>query len=214
MVVYYSGWALDPATHQPASTILIADGDRVVGTVKPSIDRREIAVAFHQLRSVSGFRYMAVFDPAVHPSGYLVGGDGLAHPLGGPPAGSAAALRLPDGSQVRVAPTVAGYLEVHDADVYTVGELQLPSGINLRDYDLAMLSSTGGLGGANVTLTDQPGNRDHDISARWLDKAGSRLTLRVGSCPQWYGYDASKPLYFMQRGGPAVTSVTLSAIRR
>ena len=213
MVVYYSGWALDPATREPASTVLIADGDRVVGTVKPSIDRREIAVAFHQLRSVSGFRYMAVFDPGVHPSGYLVGADGLAHPLGGSPAGTAAVLSLPDGSQVRVAPTVAGYLEVHNADVYTVGELQLPRGINLRDYDLAKLSSTGGLGGANVTLTDQPGNRYHDISARWLDKSGSRLTLRVGSCPQWYGYDASKPFYVMQSGGPQVTSVTLSAIR-
>jgi hypothetical protein len=213
MVVDYAGWALDPGTHQPASTVLIADGDRVVGTVQPSIDRREIAMSFHQLKSVSGFRYMAVFDPGIHPSAYLVGGDGLAHPLGGLPAGSAAALRLPDGSQVRVAPTVAGYLEVHHADVYTVGQLQLPSGISLRDYDLATLSSTGGLGGARVALTDQPGHLYHDISASWLDKAGSRLALRVGSCPQWYGYDASKPLYVMQNGGPQVTSVILSAIR-
>ena len=79
---------------------------------------------------------------------YSVGADGLAHPLRGSPAGPAAALRLPDGSQVRVAPTAGGFLESHNADVYTVGELRLPGGIDLRDYDLATLSSTAGLGGA------------------------------------------------------------------
>jgi hypothetical protein len=214
MVVYYSGWAVDPATNRPASTVLIADGQRVVGTVTPSIDRPEIAVSLHQLTSVSGFRYMAALEAAVHPSAYLVGADGLAHPLRGSPAASVDALRLPDGSQVRVAPTAGGNLEVHNADVYTVGEFRLPSGISLRDYDLATLSSSGGLGGANVALTDQPGQLYHDISASWLDQAGPRLNLRVGSCPQWYGYDASKPLYLMQSGGPRVTSVTLSAIRR
>ena len=115
MLVYYSGWAVDPATNRPASTVLIADGDRVVGTVTPSIDRPDVAGYLHQPRSVSGFQYMAMFDAAVQPSAYLVGADGLAHPLGGLPAGSVAALRLPDGSQVRVAPTVGGYLEVHKA---------------------------------------------------------------------------------------------------
>ena len=85
--------------------------------------------------------------------------------------------------------------------------------MTLRDYDLATLSSAGGLGGGKVALTDQPGHPYHDISAIWLDQAGSRLTLRVGSCPQWYGYDPSKPLYVVQSGGPPVTSVTLSAAR-
>jgi len=213
MVVYYSGWAVDPVTNRPASTVLIADGDRVVGTVTPSVDRPDVAWYLHQPRSVSGFQYMASFDAAVHPSAYLVGADGLAHPLRGSPAGSVAALHLPDGSQVRVAPTVGGNLEVHKTDVYTVGEIQLPSGMTLRDYDLAMLSSTGGLGGANVALTDQPGHLYHDISASWLDQAGPRMALRVGSCPQWYGYDPAKPLYVMQSGGPPVTSVTLSTVR-
>ena len=211
-VVNYSGFAVDPATNRPATRVLIADGDRVVGTVTPSIDRPDVAQSLHQPTSVSGFQYNAVFDTAIHPSAYLVGADGLAHPLDGSPAGSVAALRLPDGSQVRVAPTAGGYLEVHNVDVL-VGEIQLPSGITLRDYDLAMLSSTGGLGGANVALTDQPGHPYHEISASWLDQAGPRLTLRVGSCPQWYGYDPSKPLYVMQSGGPPVTSVTLSAMR-
>jgi hypothetical protein len=227
-VVHYSGWALDPATNRPASTILIADGDRVVDTVKPTIDRPDVAKVLHQAvhdmpggglggvhstpTLVSGFQYDAVFDPALHPSAYLVGADGLAHPLGGSPAGPVAALRLPDGTEVKVAPTVGGYLEVHDVDA-VVGEIQLPSGMALRDYDIAMLSSAGGLGGGKVALTDQPGHPYHDISARWFE-AGSRLTLRVGSCPQWYGYDASKPLYVVQSGGPWVTSVTLSAIRR
>ena len=214
LVYYYAGWAIDPVTHRPASMVLIADGDRVVGTVTPWINRPELAQQQRQPTSLSGFQYDGALDPAAHPSAYLIGEDGQAHPLGGSSAGSVAALRMPDGSQVRVAPTAGGELEVHSADVYTVGELQMPGGTDLRDYDLATLSSAGGLGGAAVTLTDQPGNRYHDISARWLDKAGSRLTLRVGSCPQWYGYDASKPLYVMQSGGPPVTSVTLSDIRR
>jgi hypothetical protein len=212
--VHYAGWAIDPATNRPASAVLITDGDRVVGTATPSIDRPDQARRLRQPTSVSGFEYNAMFGAApVQPSAYVLGADGLAHQLGGSPAGSVAALRLSDGSQVSVAPTLGGELEMHTTDVYTVGEVQPPSGMTLRDYDLAMLSSTGGLGGAKVALTDQPGHPYHDISARWLDQAGSRLTLRVGSCPQWYGYDPSKPLYVLQSGGPPVTSVTLSVRR-
>ena len=208
-----TGWAVDPATNLPASTVLIADGDRVVGTVTPTIDRPDVAQAPAPAHVGERLRIQdAMFDAAPdHPAVYSVGADGLAHPLGGSPAGPVAALRLPDGSQVRVAPTAGGCVGPYQADVYTVGELQLPSGIDLRDYDLATLSSTGGLGGANVALTDQ---FLHEISASWLDQAGSSLTLRVGSCPQWYGYDPSKPLYVMQSGGPPVTSVTLSSARR
>lgn len=212
MVVNYSGWAVDPATQRPASRVLIADGDRVVGMVTPSINRPDVAYARHQPSSVSGFQYNAVIDAAVHPSVYLVGADGVAHPLPGSPPGLVATLRLPDGSHARVVPTMAGNLEVHDVNTL-VGELKLPSGMALRDYDLAMLSSTGGLGGATVALTDQPDRPNHEISATWLDRAGPHLTVRVGSCPQWYGYDPSKPLYVMQSGGPPVTSVTLSAAR-
>ncbi len=210
-VVHFNGWAVDPATNLPASTVLIADGDRVVGTVTPTIARPDVAKYLHQPTSVSGFETGAMFDAAPdHQAAYSVGADGLAHPLRGSPAGPVAALRLPDGSQVRVAPTAGGF-ENHKADVYTVGEIRLPRGIDLRDYDLATLSSTGGLGGANVALTDQA---LHEISASWLDQAGPSLTLRVGSCPQWYGYDPSKPLYVMQSGGPPVTSVTLSSAWR
>jgi hypothetical protein len=210
-VVHYSGWAVDPATNLPASTVLITDGDRVVGTVTPTLKRPDVAKYLHQPTSVSGFKYGAIFDAApVHPAAYSVGADGLAHPLRGLPAGSVTVLRLPDGSQVRVAPTTGGNFGDYQADVIMVGELQLPSGIDLRDYDLATLSSTGGFGGATVALTDQ---LLHEISASWLDQAGSSLTLRVGSCPQWYGYDPSRPLYVMQSGGPPITSVTLSAMR-
>ena len=212
-VVNFSGWAVDPATNRPATSVLVADGDRVIGRVTPSVDRPDVAQHLHQPKSVSGFRYRATFDRPVHPSAYLVGADGVAHPFIGSEAASIAALRLPDGSQVRVASTSGGNLEVHNADVYLIGEVGLPSQLNLRDYDLATLSSTGGLGGAIVALTDQPGHLYHDISASWLDKSGPQLTLRVGSCPQWYGYDPSKPLYVLQSGGPPVTSLTLSAKR-
>ncbi len=209
--VHYVGWAVDPATNQPASTVLIADGDRVVALAVPSMDRPDIAKLLHQPTSVSGFRVM-VEVPPVHPSAYLISADGLAHPLGGSPGAPVAVLRLPGGSPIRVAPTKGGYLDDYHADAYTVGEFQLPSGINLRDYDLATLSSTGGLGGGYVAVTDQPTYPGHEISASWLG-AGPRPTLRVGSCPQWYGYDPGKPLYIMQGGGPPMTSVTLSAIR-
>ena len=218
-VVHYSGWAFDPATNLPASTVLIVDGDRVVGTVKPTIARPDVAKYLDQPTSVSGFQSGAIFDGAPdHEAAYSVGADGLAHPLSGSPAGPVAALRLPDGSRVRVAPTTGGFVDQYKADVSMAGELQLPRGIDLRDYDLATLStglaklsSTGGFGGATVALTDQ---FVHEISASWLDQAGPSLTLRVGSCPQWYGYDPSKPLYVMQTGGPPVTSVTLSTARR
>ena len=214
--VRYSGWAFDPATNLPASTVLIADGDRVVGIVKPTIARSDVARHLHQPQSTPlyGFKYNAMIDAApTHLAVYSLGADGLARPLVGLglPTGSEAVLRLPEGSQVRVTPTIGGYVDQYQTDVYTVGELQLPSGIDLRDYDLATLSSRGGLGGATVALTDQ---FQHEIEGRWLDQAGPSLTLRVGSCPQWYGYDPSKPLYVVQSGGPPVTSVTLSSAMR
>jgi hypothetical protein len=233
--VHYSGWGMDPATHRPAGTVLIAEDDRVVATVTPSIDRPDVAIGLHQTESVSGFQYDALLD-GVHPStAYAVGADGVAHPLYRSPVAPVAFLRLPGGSKVRVEPTMAGYLEDHRANVIpSVAEIQLPSGINLRDYDLATLSSginpsdyriealsfTDGLGGGNVAITDQllsdPSDevpRFHWIMATWVEQSGPRLTLRVGSCPQWYGYDPSKTLYVIQSGGPPVTSITLSAAK-
>jgi hypothetical protein len=215
--------------------VLIAEDDRVVATVTPSIDRPDVAIGLHQAESVSGFQYDAVLD-GVHPStAYAVGADGVAHPLYRSPVAPVAFLREPDGSQVRVEPTMAGYLEDHSADVIpSVAEVQMPSGMNPRDYDLATLSSaidprdyriatlsrTDGLGGGNVAITDQllnnPGDevpRWHRIMATWPEQSGPHLTLRVGSCPQWYGYDPSKTLYVIQSGGPPVTSITLSAAR-
>lgn len=213
MIVHYSGWAVDPTTNRPAATVLVADGDRVLGAVTPTTNRPELARYFHQPNSLSGFHYDAVFDDPVTPSAYLVGADGLAHPLGGSPAPPVTSLRLPDGSHVRVATTGGGHLEVHDANMSQVGEIRLPGGMNLRDYDLATLSAAGQLGGATVALTDRLGDPAHDISATWLDQSGPHLALRAGSCPQWYGYDPSNPLYVVQTGGPMVMSVTLSAMR-
>jgi hypothetical protein len=216
LVVHFSGWAVDPITNRPASKVLIVDGDRVVGTTTPSIEWPDVAQYLHQDTSASGFEYNALLDTWAHPSSaYFVGADALAHPLGGSPAGSVVALRMPDGSELGVAPTVGGNLAVHNVNIRTIGEIHLPVGVNPRDYDLAMLSSTGGLGGSNVALTDEPGQPDHEISARWLDRTRAHLTLRVGSCPQWYGYDPSKPIFVVQDGGAAsVSSVTLSAIHR
>jgi hypothetical protein len=211
LVVNFSGWAVDPASNRPASTVLIADGDRVVGTATPSIDRPDVASLLGQPTSASGFAYDALLDPGMHPAAYLLGTDGLAHPLGGLPAGAATVLRRPDGSQVKVSTTAGGNLEVHRAGVYEVGQVDPPPGTSWRDFDMARLSAAGPLAGGRVALTDQPGSVYHDISAWWLDKIGPTLTMRVGSCPQWYGYDASKPIYVVQSGGPPVTSVTLSA---
>jgi hypothetical protein len=227
-VVHYTGWAVDPSTNLPAREVVFADGDRVVGTARPTIERPDIAEVLHQgVREMpggglggvhgnpdwkSGFTYDAVFDGTVAPSAYLVGADGLVHPLGASPAGSVTALRLPDGGKVEVAPTVAGSLEVRELGE-VIGEVQFPSGMTPRDYDVVVLSSVGGHGGGHVALTDQPGRPYHNISARWLDQTGPRLTLRVGSCPQWYGYDPSKPLYIVQPSGKSVSSVALAARR-
>src|SRR5581483_7749954 len=181
-VVHYSGWAVDPATNLPASMVVIADGERVVGTVKPTIARPDVAKHLHQPQStpVYGFKYNGMIDAApTHLAAYSVGADGLAHPLHsrGLPGGSIAALRLPKGSQVSVAPTMGGVVDNYHADPFTLRKLPLPSGIDLRDYDLATLSSTGGLGGAHVTLTDQlltdqplADQFFHQISASWLDQ--------------------------------------------
>lgn len=211
-VVNYAGWAVDPVTNRPATEVLIADGERVVGTVTPSINRPDMAQVLHVPASVSGFEYNAVFDTDVHPLAYLVGADGMAHLLNGSRASPPDALHLPNGKEIKVAPAVAGFLEIDDAQ-FLVGEITLPGNMALRDYDLALLSATAGLGGNAVALTDQIDHARHEISATWLNQAGSHLAMRVGSCPQWYGYDSAKPVYIMQSGGPSVTSITLATMR-
>jgi len=100
-------------------------------------------------------------------------------------------------------------IEKFTTTMRTVGRIDVPAGTALTSYDLATLS---GRPLGQVSITDEAGAGSRAISA--VSRPGTRpFALRVGSCLQWQGYTATRPLYVTQDGGEAVTSVTLSGVR-
>ena len=139
--------------------------------------------------------------------------NGSAHPLSGAaPGADGTTITLADGRTVPVAASAAGRLDSESAQSMTVSSVQIPRGITIGNYPLATLSSgSAPLDSRFVSLTDRPGMSSHDIAAGTVSWVGSDLTVSVGSCPQWYGYDPAQPLYVLQDGQTPVTSITLSA---
>jgi hypothetical protein len=64
--------------------------------------------------------------------------------------------------------------------------LDLPPGF--QSYDWLEIRTNGRLASDTFVLTDVPDVPGRAISFRTLDRAGIRYLVRVGSCPQWRGY--------------------------
>jgi hypothetical protein len=158
------------------------------------------------------FRVSGVF-PGSSVTIYALGGDGRLHPMAGTGSSPVQAVRLTDGRTAAVAASPLGTLTSLFATVRTVGRLDLPAGLRLADYPLATLSTVDGpIGAANVTLTAGLGDGARSIAAQSLAQTTQPLPIRVGSCPQWYGYGAAGPVYVTQDGGAPITAVTLSGL--
>jgi hypothetical protein len=142
---------------------------------------------------------------------HLLGTDGALHPVAGSAPNAAAALRLPDGRVLRTSGSPEGHLDAYSVVERTVGQLDVPAGVDLGEYDLATLSAGAPLDPGDIMLTDAAGQGSRSISAAFLGLAPT-LGIRVGSCPQWHGYDPHRPLYVIQDRGTPVTTVTLSGL--
>jgi hypothetical protein len=136
---------------------------------------------------------------------------GRLHPLVGSARTSAASVEFPDGRVMRTAEPPVGHVDDYHASTRELGQINLPTGTRLTDFDLMTMSAGGGpVGTSELAITDSIEQGGHYIAAATLPEPDRDFTIRVGSCLQWHGFDATKPLYILQDGGVPVTSVRLS----
>jgi hypothetical protein len=210
-VVTVKGWASDPTTGAGAKAVVVANGDVVIDSVTPDQARPDVASVLGIPTTAVGFTYSGLTGGTAAPTFYAEGVDGRLYPLRESPGAAAPVLTFADGRSVSTETVTAGRVESVASAVATVGRVDLPAGTRLTDYDLITLSSgSATLGAGSVAVTDAVGALLHDISARTLPISGPEITMRVGSCPQWYGYDSTRPLYIVQRDVAPITSVTLA----
>jgi hypothetical protein len=208
-----SGWALDPNTGKPASSVVVVHGDRVVASTVPSIERADVAKATGVTTSTSGFAFSKLPVDSDAIGVYLLAADGKLYPLNGNPQTPPASVRFADGSVVPTATAKAGRIDGLTSTPGTVGRIDLPSGFDLARYRLATLHTDGAkLGNDKIVISDLPGHDGHSITATSLPVRDGDLSLRVGSCLQWHGYQSTRPLYVAQEGAVPVTAVTISGV--
>jgi hypothetical protein len=209
-----AGWAADPVTGKPANTVVVVSGQKVVTSLTPSVERPDVAQALGTVSSTSGFRFSGVVSDEGALSVYMLAEDGKLHPLNGSAQSGVVTVEFPDGRVLPTADSPFGYIDQINISERLVGQIEVPRGVNLTDYNLATMSAErGSLGNGSVVITDTGGQDGHDISALSVAGMGPDLAVRVGSCLQWQGYDPAKPLYLYQDGAVPVTNVTLSGVR-
>ncbi|MDX6204502.1 MAG: hypothetical protein QOF39_559 [Frankiales bacterium] len=217
-----SGWAYDIAHKRPVRRIVVAAGGVIVGHVDPGGPRPDVATAIGDKgAATSGFSGTVSTTRIGGVRVYAELADGTAVPLHGTGAVSAKALTTQDGGHIPVVGvTVAesGSLDHAGSTKYQLASAALPAGTTLTDYQVATVGASRPLSRGLVMLTDNlPGQAGAQvgqrlITASTLDGMGDTLSVRVGSCLQWHGYDTST-LYVLQVGGTPVTSLRLSGVR-
>jgi hypothetical protein len=200
-----TGWAGDPATGQPASKVVIVAGGQTVATVAPTQSRPDVAAS----TGVSGFANSG-FQVAI-PTERLAGAAGpvpiqvfgvsgsgrasiLPFGLGVPDiekaAGEPRSIQLEDGQLVPVQEgAVTGYI-----DSFVFGRQQsaisLPAGDSWSNYRSIEITSANGFQADNWSLGDMAGPiPQHEVMFQTLVSSPRSLAVKVGSCPQWHGYE-------------------------
>jgi hypothetical protein len=204
------GWAVDPATGQGASSVLVTQGDRVVASFTPTFARLDLPRSATPL----GFAFSRGFADQTQPGFYVMSADGTAHPLQASPVPAVPMLHYPDGHLVVTSPLSAGRLEAEGSVVRSVGQIHVPPGTDLGRYPLATVtSSAGSLGDGSYRISNLIGDPQHSIAFDAKPDVGASLGVQVGACLQWHGFSAAGPLYVEQSGGAPVTSVVVSGVR-
>ena len=206
------GWAVDPLTSRPATTVVAAIGDRIVGSAAPYIARGDVAAYLHNDDALlSGFilgAHLGQADVGAPLDLYAVRADGTAvllpSSITAPPAVPPTVLHGPGGQQVPVSATPGtGYVDRAEllAPEYT---LTLPAGAHWADYRWVQIDPPGHFVRDTLTISDDGSQGiGHDIVVRTdaqTPPAGERVL--VDSCPQWHAYTDS-PLLLSTTGGVA-----------
>ena len=212
------GWDYDPVVRKRAKELVVLAGHRVAGIVPLGVDRPDVAQAERTSSAAhSGFDHTFLTTLSGPVTTYALTSDDLLHPMVLPSTGAPIVnrVRMPDGATLRVgAPITAGHLDTKTVTSVRISTFVLPKSTRVASYQLATFGSKATIGHATITLANNlAAQKWADIDAEVLPLSGSKLSLRVGSCLQWYGFRRST-LYVMQHGGSQISSLTLSGVKQ
>ncbi|MBJ7357591.1 hypothetical protein [Nocardioides sp.] len=211
-----AGWAFDAEAGRLPTRILLVAGREVVATTPAGIDRPDVAAAVDPAAGKSGFALRTVTSNPDRVRVYAEYADGLAYPLSDRGV-RIDSLVLPDGEGTIKVARQRGLGSVDESKVLAgwLSTVDVPEEVSLEDVRTLSLSRPEGLlGRGTYVLTDTPvatGAGDRTIRFETLFKGGDTISVRVGACLQWHGFDADQ-LYLFRRGGRDVREVTLSGL--
>lgn len=219
------GWAVDPNTGKPASEVVAVAGGRVVATAPTGIDRSDVAAVLKDPSAeTSGFSIEIPKKVAGPVTLYAVEADGSVTmlqrdtqtvPSTAVSETHATSIVMPDGtSHMAIETGAAGWADSYQKPNEVILKLVFPKGTNPASYRWLQLRSASPLGTTSNYLTNNLGaGPDNQVGFNSLPSAGTSLSVQVGSCLQWHGYDAAESLYLVRSGPGAGRRVSVELRR-
>jgi hypothetical protein len=191
--VTVSGWAGDPHAKLPAREVIaVADG-KVIGRVKPTIDRPDlVAFGLPQGFEHAGYRMQVLAPPKAGVRVFGVSRSGKLtqlvsqgqHPIKG-------SIRL-NGRAVPITPN-AVWGQINEKARENTMRFRLPRGSSWTDYRwLEVDAGDAGFRHDTFTVYDRQNRPSvgREISFQTLDRSPHRYLVPIGSCAQWHAYSA------------------------
>jgi hypothetical protein len=214
-VVSVGGWAIDWEQPRPAAEVVATVDGVVVKRVRPSAERPDVVHAYSDERYLlSGFR-LALFESELPPNWtrirlYAISASGraaelaygagaAAAPFGGGPAPPGGILVAGKRRLKVVKNADPGVADSGDL-LGNVHLLELPLQTRRRFSWLEVESKTS-LGSTSFLLSDQVADPGRGVLFSSLPRAGNRIAVQVGACPQWYGWPVQDVFLQSQRPG-------------
>lgn len=205
-----SGWAFDSRAGRPPAAVLAVAGGAVVGETEPTVARPDVAAALRDPQATVTGWSLTVVAGSSSLSFYALNADGTVTQIPSASAGPApSTIRTEQGEVYRVVGSPnSGHVD--EIETGTVMSLTPAGSASLDTYQWLEFQSASGFGNASMEVTDQTlgAQPSHVISFQTLPWVGHAVYLRVGSCIQWHGYQASD-LHLVLQGAPADLSVRL-----
>lgn len=219
-----AGWAVDRSTGRPAAEVLAVADDKVVASAPTGSVGVDPSAAFYGTSAVAS-EFSIDIPTSVHApvTLYALNADGsvslLLHDrqipsavISGTPQSS---VLTSDGlSHPSVDTGAEGRADSYEKVDEQILRLAVPRGTDLASYRWLQLRSRSSLGNSmNVLTNDLSAGPDQEVAFSSLPRAGSQLSVQVGSCLQWHGYRAGTGLYLV-RSGPAAARPVSVELRR
>lgn len=191
--VAVSGWAVDPQTGRPPSSVVVISDGNVIAHAKVEIPRPDVESALHVVSALdSGFSFKFPVPQGARWQVFAV-----------TPSGRLALLSSSPN------PNLAGRLDsISVGKVSTLYQLSIPPGSLWSRYTWLHVQTEGTFGSRTIEFVDSSEDDTHSIALNSLPRAGGSVYVRAGSCIQWYGY-GSNDLQLLISGRPLSLSVSL-----